>query len=137
MNLPAGLDVDNKSLFEQIARDREVRRVGLDRLRFAVRLQALELYYHELGGLFDQIAEAGHVDSVVVTPEEVEHAIHHPPSGGRAEARSKSIREFHGQPWACDWQSVVSQDGEKWIDLRDPFTNKRKFTSSAESSFPF
>ena len=133
----SGLNAGDAMLFKQLAKDREVKRVGLDRLRFAVRLQALELNYHELGGLFDQIADAGQVDSVVVTPEDVEYAIHHPPSGGRAESRSRSIREFHGQPWACDWQSVISQDGEKWIDLRDPFTNKRKVTSSAESPFPF
>ena len=28
---------------------------ALDRLRFAVRLQALELNYHELGGLYDRL----------------------------------------------------------------------------------
>ncbi len=126
----SGLDSEQKAMYQTFVKNRNVKRVGLDRLRFAVRLQAVELNYHELGGLFDQLAAAGRVDPVVVTEGEVEHAIHHPPAGGRAEARSKSIDQFHGQPWACDWQCVVSQEEKKWVDLRDPFTNKRKVSSS-------
>ncbi len=124
------LDGEQAALYRRLGKSRELKRVGLDRLRFAVRLQAVELNYHELGGLFDQLDAAGQVDPVVVAPEEVEYAIHHPPSGGRAEARSKSIAEFHGQPWACDWEYVVNQTDEKWVDLRDPFTNRREVTSS-------
>jgi len=94
---------------------------GMDSLRFAVRLQALELKYHELGGLFDQLAASGCVDPVVVAAEDVEHAIHNPPAGGRAEIRGKSIVQYHGQPWACDWQHLINHHEKKWIDLRDPF----------------
>src|SRR5207302_306918 len=47
---------------------------ALDRLRFAVRLQALELNYHELGGLYDRLAAAGQVRPVVFTADEVERA---------------------------------------------------------------
>jgi hypothetical protein len=103
--------------------------VGLERLRFAVRLQALELKYHELGGIFDQLSAMGLVDAVVVSPEDVERAIHNPPPGGRAEARSKSIAQFHGQPWSSDWQYVINQNDEKWVDLRDPFANKQEVSS--------
>lgn len=126
---PSGLDEGAQALFQQLAKRTDLQRVGLDRLRFAVRLQALELNYHELGGLFDQMADAGQVDPVVVTPDEVELAMYAPPAGGRAEARSKSIAEYHGQPWGCDWQYVANQAEEKWIDLRDPFTDRRQVTA--------
>lgn len=124
------LDTSHSLLFKQLRESAEWKRCDLDELRFAVRLQAVELNYHELGGLFDQLNANGQVNSVVVASEEVQHAIHNPPKGGRAEARSKSIEELHGQPWVCDWQYVVNQTEEKWIDLRDPFTNERKTTSS-------
>jgi hypothetical protein len=128
------LDAEQTKLFSKLSKNRKLKRVGLDPLRFAVRLQAVELNYHELGGLFDQLDAAGQVDPVVVTPEEVRHAIHSPPSGGRAEARSKSIEEFHDQPWACDWEYVVNQADEKWVDLHDPFTNKREVTTAGKLS---
>ena len=44
----------------------------------------------------------------------------------RAEARSKTIVEFHGRHWTCDWQSVVNRREKKWVDLRDPFGQKRE-----------
>lgn len=122
------LDRQHVAMFRRWTKNRDVKRVGLDHLRFAVRLQAVELNYHELGGLFDQLDAAGAINHVVVTPDEVSHAIHHPPTGGRAEARGQAIREFHGQPWACDWEFVISQAEEEWVDLRDPFTNTWEVT---------
>jgi hypothetical protein len=131
LNEDAGnLDREHQALCRKLSKIGALKHVGLDRLRFAVRLQAIELNYHELGGLYDQLEASGHVNPVVVTAAEVEHAIHHPPSGGRAEARSNSIAELQGQPWMCDWEYVVSQTEEKWVDLRDPFSNKREITSS-------
>jgi|CXWL01.1.fsa_nt_gi hypothetical protein len=132
----SGLDSEQTAMCQHLSKNRDLKRVGLDRLRFAVRLQAVELNYHELGGLFDQLDAAGQIDPVVVSPEEVQHAIHHPPPGGRAEARSKSIYELQGQPWACDWQCVVNQTEGKWFDLRDPFTNKREVTPLDASLVP-
>jgi hypothetical protein len=120
---------EHKALFSQLAKMNQSKHIRLDHLRFAVRLQALELNYHELGGHFDQMAATGLLDSAGVTPEVVDWAINNPPSGGRAEARSKTIAEFHGQAWLSDWQFVVNRENEKWVDLRDPFTNKREVSS--------
>jgi hypothetical protein len=129
---PSQLNEEQSALYQRLAKMRLWKRVGLERLRFAVRLQALELNYHELGGIFDQMAEMGLVDAVVVSPEDVERAIHNPPAGGRAEARSKSITQFHGQPWQSDWQYVINQNEEKWVDLRDPFANKQEVSPLPE-----
>jgi hypothetical protein len=123
-----GLNGESQAMYQQLIKNRELKQVGLDRLRFAVRLQALELNYHELGGWFDEMADAGQIDPIVVRPEEVERAIHQPPPSGRAEARSELIEEFHSQPWACDWQYVVNQTEQKWVDLRDPFSKNRDVT---------
>ncbi len=125
---PNDLPAAHKLLYSQLAKSKLCTRSGLDRLRFAVRLQALELNYHSLGGTFDEMASMGLVDSAEVTSEMVEWAIHNPPPGGRAEARSKTIAEFHGQAWFSDWQFVVNHENEKWVDFRDPFTNKRDIT---------
>jgi hypothetical protein len=133
---PSHLSEEHKALYEQIARMRLWRPVGLETLRFAVRLQALELNYHELGGIFDELAATGLVDPVVVSPEDVERAIHNPPPGGRAEARSTSIAQFHGQAWQSDWQYVINQSEEKWVDLRDPFANKHEVTPLPSSMSP-
>jgi hypothetical protein len=118
-----GLEGDQHELYRQLAGDEQLKSTGTELLRFAVRLQALELKYHEVGGLFDQLAAAGHVDPVVVTPEEVQHAVHHPPEG-RAQARSHSIAAVFGQPsWTCDWQGVMNHAEGEWFDMRDPFSS--------------
>lgn len=126
---PSRLDGEHSALFNQTIKQKDIKRVGAERLRIAMRLQALELNYHELGGMFDQMAAAGQINPVVITQEEVEHAIHNPPSGGRAEARSQSITKFNGHPsWYCDWQYTVNVTDQKWIDLRDPFTGHSEVT---------
>ena len=124
-----------KALYDQLATSDDLKHGGMDCLRFAVRLQALELNYHELGGLFDQLAATGHIDPVVIAAEEVEHAIHNPPAGGRAEARGQSIAEYHGRSWMCDWQHLVNHEENKWVDLRDPFSGKR-VVSALDSDLP-
>ncbi len=128
----SGLSEELLPIYEQLINHRELRRVGLEQLRFALRLQAAELNYHELGGLFDQLEACGQVDSVVVTPEDVEQAIGNPPPDGRAKVRGQWITELSGKPWACDWECVVNQADGHWINLQDPFSNQR----SAPASIP-
>src|SRR5262249_1768218 len=73
----------------------------LDRLRFAIRLQVLEMKYHEVGGLYDQLLAAGQVDPVVVTPAGVERATLQPPPGGRAAVRGQRIPQRPDPPRPC------------------------------------
>ena len=124
-----------KSLRDKAMQQHKLQPVDIEHLQVAVRLQALELNYHELGGLFDQMLDAGLVDSVVVTPEEVEQAVHHGPPSGRASARGKAIKRLHGQPWAVDWQYFLNREDGKWIDLRDPFARHGRLRTKT-SSFP-
>ncbi len=126
------LDAREQMWFQTLPTSPRVKQLGLEALRFAVRLQALELHYHELGGLFDSLAAAGHVDPVVVTPEEVERAIHHAPPGGRADARGRRIRELSGtRVWRCEWQAIVNTSDSTWFDMRDPFSDKAELSKSA------
>jgi len=124
-----GLAPEMAPLYDEIAKREKLTAKTREHLQFAVRLQALELNYHELGGLFDQLSAAGQIDPVVVTPEEVRAAMHNPPPGGRAEQRSKSIMEASGRGWVCDWQYVINQNDNKWVDLRDPFVSDSRVTT--------
>ena len=133
---PSGLNSEHSALFHRVTKQNDIKRVGAEHLRFAMRLQALELNYHELGGLFDQMATVGKINPVVITEQEVNHAIHNPPSKGRANARSQSITKFNAQrSWQCDWQYTVNVAEKKWVDLRDPFTGHREITPIQEGFF--
>ena len=128
-----GLESDHQALYEKLAKKRDYRGGNLEMLRFALRMQALELNYHELGGLFDRMLATGYIDSVVVTPEKVRHALGNPPSGGRAEQRSQSIQQVQGNAgWACDWEYVINEADQRWYDLRDPFVQQSKVTPIAD-----
>jgi hypothetical protein len=101
----------------------------LDRLRFAIRLQALELKYHELGGLYDQLAAAGRVQAVVVTPEQVEHASWEAPPGGRAALRGDCVKTLREPGWVCDWRYVYHNASGRLYDMRDPWVTERKLVA--------
>jgi hypothetical protein len=103
----------------------------LERLRLVVRLQALDLSYHELGGLYDQLGSAGHLPERVVTEADVERATREPP-GGRAAARSAVIRAERERDWLCGWQLLYQPSTGRFVDLRDPFAAQATITSVAE-----
>lgn len=91
-------------------------------LRVAARLRYLDIHFHELGGLYDRLVERGVVDMVVIDEAQIRRATRKPPRGGRAELRSRHIRQKHGQPWLCDWQSIQTEKPSmRAYDLRDPF----------------
>jgi Pup-ligase protein len=98
----------------------------LDRLRFAVRLQALELKYHELGGLYDQLLAADKLERVVVSEEEIEHASWEPPLVGRAAIRGDCVKTLRDAGWVCDWRYVYHNTSGHFVDLRDPWETQRK-----------
>jgi hypothetical protein len=122
---PARLSVEEAANYAQamsefgLGRDR-----NLDRLRFAVRLQALDVHYHELGGLYDRLRDARQVEYVVLSTADVERAVHEPPAGGRAAARGGWIKAHADEPeWAGDWQYLWHPPTQRCVDLRDPFSD--------------
>src|SRR5205085_5003741 len=96
------------------------------KVRLGRRLWALEVQYHELGGLYDQLAAAGRFDGVVLMPDEVERAAEEPPPGGRAALRATTIRAAAGDGWTCDWEYVWHRPTGACVDLRDPFSGEMR-----------
>lgn len=127
---PEGLPADLRPKFDDAMTAAQASISGmLDRLRFAVRLQALELNYHELGGLYDQLADAGQVESVVLSREDVERASREPPPGGRAALRAEGIRDKREPGWVCDWRYLFHSASATFVDLRDPFGSEKRIVS--------
>ncbi len=99
---------------------------GLERLRLAVRMQALDIRYHELGGLYDWLAALGKVENVVLTREDVERASREPPAGGRAALRGGGIKAHREPDWVCDWQYLFQGSSGRCVDMRDPFAGEER-----------
>ena len=123
----AGLDAEELPNFIQARRTVGLGRSGmLERLLFATRLQALDVQYHELGGLYDLLHDAGRMHGVIATPEEIETASRVPPEGGRAEARGTWIRDHGANDWRGDWEFVWQPSSGLCVDLRDPFAGEQR-----------
>jgi hypothetical protein len=125
---PAGLAAEERLAYGQALADSGAHQdARLERLRFAVRLQALDVHYHELGGLYDRLREDRRVEHVVVSTADVERAAGEPPPGGRAAVRGGCIRQFAGEPdWTGDWQYLWHPPSLRCVDLRDPFGGERR-----------
>jgi hypothetical protein len=115
---------------ESFAQAREAVGVGqpgvLQRLLFATRLRAIDVQYHELGGLYDRLRDAGKMKDVILTPLEVEEASRIPPPGGRAALRGAWIRGHREGDWCGDWHYVWQPSSGQCLDLRDPFSGARR-----------
>jgi hypothetical protein len=99
----------------------------LERLRFALRLQALDVHYHELGGLYDRLREARRVENVVFSGAAVDAATLEPPAGGRAAVRGNWVRDHAGEgDWSGDWQYLWHPPTQRCLDLRDPFSGEQR-----------
>jgi hypothetical protein len=95
-------------------------------LLFANRLRAVDFHYHELGGLFDRLHDAGKIRDVILTQREVEEASRTPPPGGRAALRGAWIRAHRDGDWRGDWQYVWQVSSGQCVDLRDPFSGQER-----------
>jgi len=124
---PRDLPSEGRPLHAAAVKEAKANHPGvLDRLRFAVRLQALELNYHELGGLYDRLSAAGQVQPVVLTPADIDEATKGAPPGARAEVRADYVQTCAGDGWVCDWRYLYHGATRTFVDLRDPFTTERK-----------
>jgi proteasome accessory factor A len=124
---PHALPVAAQPAYGQAVAEAEASRPGrLDRLRFTVRLQALDLNYHELGGFYDPRTPSALDGDLAPYPDEVERATREAPPGGRAALRAEFIRSTRESGWACDWQYVLHGPTGTFVDLRNPFETERK-----------
>jgi proteasome accessory factor A len=97
-------------------------RGALDRLQFVLKLQMLDVKYHELGGLFDDFCRAGQIDDSVATEADVTAAITTAPPGGRAARRAELVRLHSGEAgWAANWQTVHQAFGGPEFEMNNPF----------------
>jgi hypothetical protein len=103
----------------------------LAKLHFVTRLQALDLQYHEVGGLYDRLRDAGRMKDVILTQADIEEASRVPPAGGRAAVRGEWIREHREDSWRGDWQYLWNTKTGACVDLRNPFHGKIRPTSLA------
>ncbi len=73
------------------------------------RLAALDLQWSDVRperSIYQRLAATGAVE-LLVTPEEVDHAVHHPPIDTRAWFRGEAIRRYGTAVSAAGWESVV------------------------------
>jgi hypothetical protein len=127
---PQGLTAPERSEFSLARASVHAERRERSRLlHFAARLQALDLGFHELGGLYDQLEAAGQVHGVVADKLAIDRAVAEPPRGGRAAYRGAFIRQHANQGWACDWQTLVHRATGQVIHLADPFTDRPTATT--------
>jgi hypothetical protein len=96
----------------------------LEHLRLVVRLQQMELLYHEVGGTYDQLTASGHLQTVVLGPEEIEQASRQAPPGGRAAIRSQLVRAMRDPGWLCEWRYLYHSQTGEFVDMRNPFGNR-------------
>jgi hypothetical protein len=102
---------------------------SIERLRFTAQLQALDLNYHALGGLYDSVESSGGIKHVVLERSDIDRAVQQPPERGRAAYRGKFIQQHQRQGWACDWMSLTHRASGQITHLDDPFADGPSGTS--------
>ena len=122
---PNSLDAEEQSQYGDAWAAAGLGRPGtLEKLRLAVRLQHFDLHYHEVGGLYDQLADSGHLPRVVVGTEDVEKATREAPPGGRAALRGELVRTLRDEGWVCEWRYLYHARTGEFVDLRNPFAGQ-------------
>jgi Pup-ligase protein len=131
-NRQALTDAGDGVFYDAAVRDLDISGADLPLLRFTLRMQALDLAYHELGGLYDRLRLLGRVRDVVLTADDVERATRQAPPGGRAALRSAAIKGYPASEWVCDWQYLFHMATSQCLDMRDPFAGERHVVTLPE-----
>jgi hypothetical protein len=112
-----------------------LRRRGLewDELRKVLALRpeflALEFRLSQLGakGIWSALLASNALRHGVKGVENIEFAMHNPPSRGRAKLRGAVVKRIAGDrrgQWSCTWQRVYSPKYARLLDLSDPFAEE-------------
>jgi hypothetical protein len=101
-----------------------------DELRRIMALRAeffeIDTRFGELGprGIFSMLDRAEVLDHRVSGIDNIEHAMRHPPSKGRAKLRGAVVKRLAGDlegKWYCCWDRIYSRSHGRALDLSDPF----------------
>src|SRR5687767_8260602 len=79
------------------------------------KLRLIDLQYHDVQrtkGLYWKLESSGKVDTVV-SPEEIDFAVDHPPEDTRAYFRGECLRRFSDVIVAASWDALIFDTGEE------------------------
>ena len=107
-------------------------------------VQMLDLQYHDLRpdkGLYYLLERQGKVERIV-TDEEIEHAVHHPPADTRAYFRGGCLRRYGAEVFGVNWDSIsfgIGDEPIKRVLMAEPLKGSKKhvddlFNSSASAA---
>jgi proteasome accessory factor PafA2 len=80
---------------------------------------ALDLAYHDIDpaeGLYYALVEQGRMQTLV-SPEAVEHAMHHPPRDTRAAIRALCVQRYPAQVESINWERIVLRNDDQTVRL--------------------
>jgi len=86
------------------------------------------------GGIFAALDRAGAIAHHVPGVDDIERAVEHPPTAGRARLRGECVRQFAacGQRYAAEWQGVWDRKERRMLDLDDPFESVARWRQVEE-----
>ncbi len=96
------------------------------------KVQMLDLQYHDSRpdkGLYYLLERQGKVERIV-TDEEIQHAIHHPPMDTRAYFRGECLRRYPSEVFGVNWDSIsfgLEDEQVKRIMMAEPLKGTREF----------
>jgi hypothetical protein len=112
--------------------ERGLRGRDLDCFR-ALRNELFEIdtRFGQLGekGVFSRLDQAGVLEHRLTIPDEIDHAMRHPPEGGRARLRGEAVQKLgRGTTQCrCSWQAVWDLERRRFLDLSDPFQTRARW----------
>ena len=98
-------------------------------------VQMLDLQYHDLRpdrGLYFLLERQGKVERIV-TDEEIQHAVYHPPVDTRAYFRGECLRRYPGEIFGVNWDSIsfgLGDESIKRVMMSEPLKGTKQFVES-------
>ena len=98
-------------------------------------VQMLDLQYHDLRpgkGLYFLLERQGKALRIV-TDEEIQSAIHHPPVDTRAYFRGECLRRYPGEVFGVNWDSIsfgLGDDSVKRVMMSEPLKGTKQFVET-------
>ena len=104
-------------------------------------VQLLDLQYHDLRpdkGLYYLLERQGKIQRLV-TDEEIERAVHHPPEDTRAYFRGSCLRRYGAEVFGVNWDSIsfgIGDEPIKRVLMAEPLKGSKQHVDDLFSSSP-